>query len=436
MAKLSEGDKAPSFELQGTGGKLYSLADYLGDSGVILAFYPGDFTPGCTKQFCSYRDDGDRIESLGVPVLGISPQDVDSHERFVDEARTERAAPRRRGQERCQGLRRSRPRRLRAAIGLPGRRRGNHPLQARRPDRHRLSGRRRPRARGPGSSLTGSEPTPFELDAGGLALRGEEVGEGPAIVALHGITATRRYVFHGSKALPRDGYRVLSYDARGHGESDGAPDGGGYGYPELAADLGAVLAAQVDGTPVAVGHSMGCHTAAAYALAHGDQLAGLVLIGPAALGLPPDPETLAHWDGLAAGLDEGGVEGFMAAYEADLAVSPEWRETAIRITRERMSLHTHPDALAVALRETPRSMPIDGLAELSSLGLPALVVASRDEADPTHPLELAQAWADALPRAQLIVEGDAESPLAWQGGRLSREVAAFCERPEVAERHR
>jgi thioredoxin-dependent peroxiredoxin len=84
MAKLNEGDKAPSFELQGTGGKLYSLADYLGGSGVILAFYPGDFTPGCTKQFCSYRDDGDRIESLGVPVLGISPQDVDSHERFVD----------------------------------------------------------------------------------------------------------------------------------------------------------------------------------------------------------------------------------------------------------------------------------------------------------------------------------------------------------------
>ena len=83
MAKLNVGDKAPGFELAGTGGKLYSLADYLGDRGVILAFYPGDFTPGCTKQFCSYRDDGDRIESLGVPVLGVSPQDVDSHERFV-----------------------------------------------------------------------------------------------------------------------------------------------------------------------------------------------------------------------------------------------------------------------------------------------------------------------------------------------------------------
>jgi peroxiredoxin Q/BCP len=82
MTKLSLGSQAPKFELHGTGSKTYSLSDYEG-SGVILAFYPGDFTPVCTKQFCSYRDDGDRIEALGVPMLGISPQSVDSHERFV-----------------------------------------------------------------------------------------------------------------------------------------------------------------------------------------------------------------------------------------------------------------------------------------------------------------------------------------------------------------
>jgi thioredoxin-dependent peroxiredoxin len=84
MAKLSVGDRAPSFELPGTGGRAYSLAEYRG-RGVILAFYPGDFTPVCTKQFCSYRDDGDRIEALGVSMLGISPQSVESHERFAEE---------------------------------------------------------------------------------------------------------------------------------------------------------------------------------------------------------------------------------------------------------------------------------------------------------------------------------------------------------------
>jgi peroxiredoxin Q/BCP len=83
MAKLRVGDPAPNFTLEGTGSTTYRLADYRG-SGVILAFYPGDFTPVCTKQFCSYRDDGDRIEALGVPVLGISPQSVESHERFAE----------------------------------------------------------------------------------------------------------------------------------------------------------------------------------------------------------------------------------------------------------------------------------------------------------------------------------------------------------------
>lgn len=84
MAKLSIGSPAPPFELTGTGSKTYKLSDYTG-RGVILAFYPGDFTPVCTKQFCSYRDDGDRIEALGVPMLGISPQSVDSHERFAEQ---------------------------------------------------------------------------------------------------------------------------------------------------------------------------------------------------------------------------------------------------------------------------------------------------------------------------------------------------------------
>lgn len=81
MARVSLGSHAPAFELEGTGGRTYRLTDYYG-AGVILAFYPGDFTPVCTKQFCSYRDDGDRIEALGIVMLGISPQSVESHERF------------------------------------------------------------------------------------------------------------------------------------------------------------------------------------------------------------------------------------------------------------------------------------------------------------------------------------------------------------------
>jgi peroxiredoxin Q/BCP len=84
MAKVDVGDLAPDFELPGTGGRTYRLADYRGRK-LVLAFYPGDFTAVCTKQFCSYRDEGDRLDAVGADVLGISPQSVDSHERFVEE---------------------------------------------------------------------------------------------------------------------------------------------------------------------------------------------------------------------------------------------------------------------------------------------------------------------------------------------------------------
>ena len=84
MANPSEGDPAPEFELAGTGGRRYSLADYRG-RWVVLAFYPGDFTAVCTRQFCSYRDRDRELSQLDAAVLGISPQDVDSHERFVAE---------------------------------------------------------------------------------------------------------------------------------------------------------------------------------------------------------------------------------------------------------------------------------------------------------------------------------------------------------------
>jgi peroxiredoxin Q/BCP len=84
MAGPKVGDPAPGFELPGSGGRTYRLSDYRG-RGVILAFYPGDFTPMCTRQFCSYRDDEDKLVKLGVDLIGISPQSVDSHERFIAE---------------------------------------------------------------------------------------------------------------------------------------------------------------------------------------------------------------------------------------------------------------------------------------------------------------------------------------------------------------
>jgi 3-oxoadipate enol-lactonase len=279
------------------------------------------------------------------------------------------------------------------------------------------------------------ETRPFEVTSDGVRLAGEEVGEGPPIVLLHGLTATRRYVLHGSLTLARRGYRLITYDARGHGESSPAPESEGYGYEELRRDLAAVLADRCPGErPVLGGHSMGCHTAVAYALDHADEVAALVLVGPVTLGIPATDESLAGWGRLADGLERGGVEGFMEAYEADLGVDPSWREAALRITRERMERHRHPEAVARALREVPRSLPFEGLAELETLAVPALVVASYDEADPGHPYAMAEAWAERLPDARLVNEEPGKSPLAWQGGRLSRAISDFLEEPQVRGR--
>ncbi len=257
-------------------------------------------------------------------------------------------------------------------------------------------------------------------------LRGESAGEGAPIVLCHGITATRRYVVHGSRSLERAGHRVIAYDARGHGESDPAPAGEGYGYPYLVDDLERVVAARVGESPfVLAGHSMGAHTAVAYALRHPRRLAGLAVIGPAYTG-EVTAGSLAYWDGLAAALEEGGADGFVAYIDREQGIDPAWRDSVLRFTRERISLHRHPRALVEALREVPRSRPFESLEELRDLDLPALVVASNDEADPGHPYATAAAYAEALPRARLVSEGEGQSPLAWQGGRLSRELATFC----------
>ncbi len=265
-------------------------------------------------------------------------------------------------------------------------------------------------------------------------LCGETGGEGPPIVLCHGITATRRYVLHGSRALERAGHAVVTYDARGHGESDPAPSGESYGYPSLVGDLERVVAARVgEGRFVLGGHSMGTHTAVSYALRHPDRIAGLVVIGPVYTG-QITASSLRYWEGLADALEEGGIDGFVAYIGREQRIEDSWRDTVLRFTRERMELHRDLGAIVDALRQVPSSRPFESLEELRELEVPALVVASRDEADPGHPYDVAAAYARELPQARLISEGEGESPLAWQGGRLSREIAAFCAEAAVVSR--
>jgi pimeloyl-ACP methyl ester carboxylesterase len=256
--------------------------------------------------------------------------------------------------------------------------------------------------------------------AGG-ALHGDRSGAGPPVLLLHGLTATRRYVLHGSGALERAGHDVIAYDARGHGESDPAPEAEGYDYGALVADaLAALNAAGVERAALA-GHSMGAATAAALALRHPERVAALVLVTPAHRGRPS--ADLERWDRLADGLERGGPEGFLAAYGS--VVPARWAGAERTMILQRLARHRHPGAVAAALRQNPRSAAFDGLEALEAVRAPTLVVGSRDEIDPGHPLEVAEAYAARIPGARLLVEAEGEAPLAWRGGRLATAIAAF-----------
>ena len=273
--------------------------------------------------------------------------------------------------------------------------------------------------------MAGAAGAPRQFASGReAAVRGEVTGEGTPIVLCHGLTATRRSVVHGSRRLERGGFAVIAYDARGHGESDPAPAGTGYGYPELAEDLGAVIEDQAGEEPVVLaGHSMGAHTAIAFSLRHPERVGALIAIGPTYTRV--DQSSLSYWDGLADALEQGGIDGFVDYIGSAQEIGSPWRDSVLRFTRERMERHRHLEAIARALREVPRSQPFD-VAGLESLAVPALVVASHDAADPGHPYAIAAEYAERIPGARLASEEQGQSPLAWQGGRLSREIENFC----------
>ena len=274
------------------------------------------------------------------------------------------------------------------------------------------------------------EPEPFQVvrplaDGGELLLDGEIAGDGPPVVLLHGLSATRRNVVQGSRALLRRGYRLIAYDARGHGASSPAPR---YGYPDLIEDLEAVLADLGIERAALVGSSMGAATGLAFALRHPEQVAALVQITPAYNGAARTGNVDdGAWDAMASGLEEGGVDAFVDVAQP-AGAGEGWKQITREAVRQRMERHEHPLEVAKALRQMPRSAAWDGLESLQRVQTPVLIVASRDEMNHLHPLAIAQEYERLLPNAELVVEEQGKSPLAWQGARLSGVIADFFER--------
>jgi pimeloyl-ACP methyl ester carboxylesterase len=174
-----------------------------------------------------------------------------------------------------------------------------------------------------------------------------------------------------------------------------------------------------------VGSSMGATTAMAFALEHPERVPALVQITPAYMGDARAGDE--DWERMAVELERGDLDAFARVAQPD-GVPERWREAAREATRQRVERHRYPDAVAKALREVPQSIAWEGLEPLERLELPVLVVGSRDEADRMHPLAVSQEYARRLPQAELVVEDEGQSPLAWQGARLSGVIGDFLER--------
>ncbi len=80
---IEEGKAAPAFKLKDQDGNVVSLADFKGKQNVVLYFYPKDDTPGCTKEACAFRDGFADFKKRGAVILGVSPDPVKSHDKFV-----------------------------------------------------------------------------------------------------------------------------------------------------------------------------------------------------------------------------------------------------------------------------------------------------------------------------------------------------------------
>jgi pimeloyl-ACP methyl ester carboxylesterase len=230
----------------------------------------------------------------------------------------------------------------------------------------------------------------WRLDVGGVSLAATERGDpaAPAAVVAHGVGSTGEFAARCWARCVQSGYRLVTYDLRGHGASTPVLDPSELALERHVADLAALVAET--GARVVGGTSLGAHVAAAYA-ASGAPLHALLLAIPGWLGAGT-PTALAN-AAVADEVEGTGVAATLARIASDPAV-PRW----VVIELERSWPRHEPASLVAALRAVAAGAAPD-VGALSRVGAPAGVVGLVD--DPAHPFAAADAYAAALPRAAL-----------------------------------
>ena len=259
----------------------------------------------------------------------------------------------------------------------------------------------------PHSALT--QPRPFTVPRVDTVLAGDRTGAGAPVLLLHGLTATRRYVLHGSTALARSGFELIGYDARGHGESESTATPEPYHWKELAGDQLALADTLGIGTYIAGGASMGCATALHAAVIAPERITGLVLmIPPTAWESRP-----AQWRSyeISAALVEAGdldtlIAGSRSAPAPDpFARLPQWRDAMEQSVRTADLVRLARVFRGAALADLPSPDAI------ASIKVPVLIMAWTG--DPGHPMSTAERLVELLPQAHLLVAKRFRDFAAW-----------------------
>ena len=269
----------------------------------------------------------------------------------------------------------------------------------------------------------------LRIDADGVTLSGAEDGEGAPVVLLHGLTATRRYVVMGSRALERSGHRVIAYDARAHGKSDGAGDD--YSY-DAAGGRPARRARRPRDRPRGAGRRLDGR-------AHAD---GVRARAPRARRRARDHDPRLRPRGATRAWSAGtrSPNGLRTAASrgssrptATPKVPEKWHETIDRVLHQRLSAHEHPEALADALQAVPRSRPFEDWGELASHRRAHGRRRQPRRGRPRAPVRGRRALRARRSRAPgWSPRSEGASPLAWQGAQVSKVITEVADSAAAA----
>jgi pimeloyl-ACP methyl ester carboxylesterase len=255
----------------------------------------------------------------------------------------------------------------------------------------------------------------------GLSFFYEEQGAGPAFVFSHGLGGDYQRALELTDGLP--GLRVIVYDNRGHGRTSPLPEPSKLNFAEMADDVAALLDHLSIESAFVGGVSMGAGLALACARRHPERVRALVISRPAWLDRP-NPPNLGFAPIMADLVERFGRNEARRRFEETAYYRELYRKSPEPAKSLADILATcEPEALVRAYRAIPASTPVSSLQELRELGIPALVLGTRD--DPVHPFDFAEALARALPKARLCEVPSRYVDLAAHLREFRRAVTAF-----------